>query len=62
MKKNKIKFTQFELLQETANGTMVSGFSVVLSSAFGGLVKETNTKCTINNCQGGNCVKDCGLS
>ena len=60
-KKSK-SLSQFELLSENSNGFLISGFSLaVQSNLFGGIDSEnTNNKCTINNCDGGNCVKGCG--
>ena len=60
MKKSKISLLQFEVLQESENGTLQSGFSVAIINHHGGLVGATNKECTItNNCNGGNCVKGC---
>ncbi|HSC40142.1 MAG TPA: hypothetical protein VLD19_19795 [Chitinophagaceae bacterium] len=46
-------FAKFEVLNETAQGTMVGGFSVVLNATVNLLEGS-------NNCQGGNCVEGCG--
>ena len=51
---------QFELLTESSNGILVSGFSTAIqSNIIGGLVDRTNKGCTINNCNGGNCAVGC---
>ena len=61
MKKQKSSLIKFEKLNENENGILKSGFSVVINY-YGGVNGEpTNIKChETNNCNGGNCVKNCG--
>ena len=61
MNKTKIAVTQFELLKESDDGQLVSGFSFSFTkNIVGGIDTDANNKsCTINNCNGGNCVAGC---
>jgi len=56
MKKMQTKdLTRFEVLNETAQGSLVGGFSFALTADV-----STNLADTTNNCQGGNCKTGCG--
>ena len=63
MKKNKIlDLTRFEVLGQSANGQLVSGFSMaVTATLLGGTdpVGDPTNQCTVNNCNGGNCTSGC---
>jgi len=53
-KKTKKSLTEFEVLNESSQGSLVGGFSVALTSSAQALENTTN------NCQGGNCKIGCG--
>jgi hypothetical protein len=64
---NEIKkrnFRNFEALTETTDGFMIGGFTAIILPSYGGAAYgATNTGCTVtNNCNGGNCAKNCGVS
>jgi len=53
-KKIKQNLTEFEVLNESSQGNLVGGFSVVMTASASAMLTETN------NCQGGNCKTGCG--
>ncbi|MDN3548783.1 hypothetical protein [Mucilaginibacter aquaedulcis] len=64
MKKLKLSFDNFEVLTESADGKLVSGFSDAFFGdalmQLGGSGNNNNALGCTNNCNGGNCVSGCG--
>ena len=60
MEKNqRIDLTKIEMLVETDHALLVGGFSMSIQHSGTSYVEPTNTGCTSNNCNGGNCVAGC---
>jgi hypothetical protein len=57
----KINLSNFEIMSDDGNGTLVGGFSKAKETMIIHNVAGTNRECHItNNCNGGNCVAGCG--